>query len=83
MALNQTCKRMMIFRESVRGKRQQDGMTLKQERAWYALGSKKGKWLGCCGVGERGGNEVREVGRAGAGRGRKRDLFLDSSFENF
>lgn len=53
MAFNQTCKRTMIFRESVPGKRRQDGMTLKQERAWYALGSKKGKWLGCCGVGRK------------------------------
>lgn len=47
-------QRMMIFRESVRGKRQQDGMTLKQERAWYALGSKKGEVAGVLWGGRKG-----------------------------
>ena len=44
-------------------------MTLKQERAWCALGSKKGKWPGRCGLEERGGNEVREAGKAGCRKG--------------
>lgn len=57
-------------------------MTLKQEASLSMPWATKGEVAGVLwGGGERGGNEVREVGRAGAGRGRKRDLFLDSSLK--
>lgn len=36
---------------------------------WHALGSKKGKQPECCGLWERGRNEVREVGRIGCRKG--------------